>query len=725
MKKLMDKEVLERRFDGGVSTHLQHLWEQVVEGFDLYIAESKGVTFWQCETVQIPFQSVCDAPLISLLSESAHPTEGNDFLFLLIHDIGQRYNSFVSCMHELVSADSEGLVPAPEEVHPKMLITSIWRASGLVPNIDMSTVLSRHWIGGVFDTTEMESDALQQIGLHKSMPLIKNLVSFLREPMQFSDEEKIDSMEEGNATEGRRSTAGFFFAKTSDYDLFEDVLYLVERPSVSENQVRQIRESGKALFRGCDYSKLRSILSGVQSVMNFVKHGAIDDTGMLIREVAARASNQDDGAIMAMWFPRLANDLADFMGALSLGSLQIFASWVGEQLATEAYLFGHLPLYMTDEMPSDAMEQIKLRVISLTTDTSAQEVLQLVKEFVLETLAFYERAMVEVDATESMCNFLANYALCKKKDIIFSLLPEGLTVRHYVSLRKMFHQLQFELVQFGDQQEPREQQDVQNTRRDRRGHCWLWTCNEVKTAAQDSESEQSEEDSLCDRDDYSLWFESAIDSAALCEKNDTIEGQSDAQVGDVEAKSDSEDADKKRRAAFFLQRWTKKYVKGKAVGHTVQNFDVVQHEPSGSEKIEHETLSLPSRTRRISRKNRVVMILALLFFVAGWTCWHYKEMRSMTNSIASNGPNVALPANIAAPLTADETKDAGSVDEKELLQWLKDRRVYSSDLQTKLVAVGARDVSDLRLIHEADPAFFDYLPPLDSFKLKRAIGVLN
>ena len=97
---IMDKETLVQRFDSIVVHSILKLWHRVKDKLDVYLVSCGHIVHWDCEEIVVPFSKIADASLMMLLSESNHPTDGHDYLLIIINEIIQYYNYFILKLNE-------------------------------------------------------------------------------------------------------------------------------------------------------------------------------------------------------------------------------------------------------------------------------------------------------------------------------------------------------------------------------------------------------------------------------------------------------------------------------------------------------------------------------------------------------------------------------------------------------------------------------------------------
>jgi hypothetical protein len=135
MGEIMDEERLRARFDADAD-HVLGLWQRTAAGLNSFLGRSDCTVLWECEEVKIPFHDVYEAPLIHLLSEGEHPTDGHDFLFLVINSISNRYATFVRTLSEY---EADGDANSMDNLlHPKFVVKGSYGAVALHNSVVLS-----------------------------------------------------------------------------------------------------------------------------------------------------------------------------------------------------------------------------------------------------------------------------------------------------------------------------------------------------------------------------------------------------------------------------------------------------------------------------------------------------------------------------------------------------------------------------------------------------------
>jgi hypothetical protein len=218
---IMQKERLHKRFDRMHASHLVTLWERLSYKMDSMLADSNFKVSWQCEEIDFRWKNINEAPLMALLSEGADPSDGNDFLFLVIDSIVAKYNRFVERFAELAEEGDE-----PPSIHPKIILagsagSAAIRMLPLLPPQELAAIAMASWRG---DTKTFDFECLDRLlreGLVHSdrPPIIESPSSCLREQFSF----RVDQAPQRNIKVKSElvfpGPSGFLFAREQDLQL--------------------------------------------------------------------------------------------------------------------------------------------------------------------------------------------------------------------------------------------------------------------------------------------------------------------------------------------------------------------------------------------------------------------------------------------------------------------------------------------------------------------------
>ena len=211
LKDVMNEQLLSGRFGSIDSGNLIQLWTRVVKGVNEFLQSNNSAVFWNCERVNIPFSDLEEhATLMTILSEKEHPTEGHDYLFLIINELVLRYNNFVS-----LNETSQ----IRQELHPRTLVRASKGSHVLSGVFGVQSVIANliesYWIirDGNFNSEGLTNAILQDVGLIGGLEPIRSPLSFLRE--RFAFREISLEAEPGASSPGECfcSSDGLYFAR--------------------------------------------------------------------------------------------------------------------------------------------------------------------------------------------------------------------------------------------------------------------------------------------------------------------------------------------------------------------------------------------------------------------------------------------------------------------------------------------------------------------------------
>lgn len=569
----MKREQLQQRFDSARVQHILGLWENCSSGLNEILALADQKVHWECETISIPFEKLENATLVSLLSEGQHPTDGNDFLFLIINETIDQYNVFAEKLAGF-SGSSEVDHPA---IPPKYVVR------GLSGALKIGAVLplmkqELNWIvescydsdTHMYDPERLDFVLQNAINLQDRPTLIANPLDHLRELFYFrNDSAPAFGDIQTNAAITKQN--GLHFANRQDAQLVDEVQQLlISLDSTGGDQ--SIRRALIDNFHSLDYDRIRALLEGTRSLMSHEKYRyAFERVGSILEElVPAKDATGHNDQLLALGFPKMAEKQTRLV--LSLDSCQLveLVHYTAHQLASEAYLFSKMPLFLRSPLNEGSEDEIKEGLNMLCVGRNVEEVVKLIEEFVRDVLSFYETQILDGAAktNSALRSFLSENNFCDTSDPVFAALPSTVSLRHYVTLRLLLHQLKLEFM-FRlssadlDTATANEERNESLT-----GQCWLWEDEESTFMDVDSKASNNVAQSKVH---WKLWFEQALSGTETAAAPDTeavevVMEEADAEIGPpteqakqsieevaVDEEQDPEDA--KCRAATLLQRW--------------------------------------------------------------------------------------------------------------------------------------------------------------------------
>jgi hypothetical protein len=586
MGELMKKERLRERFDPARVHHILALWERVRVGLNTILAEIDQKVHWQCEVVSIPFDKVENAQLVSLLSEGLHPTDGNDFLFLVINEAVELYNNFAKKLAAFSGAADEVRDSNTEELQPRFII----RGYGGAVKVGAVAPLSKnelHWVAE--SSWDSESCVFRQpelkdlINLHDPVALIANPLNHLREKFCFREGD-VFSFGESNASSTITLNSGNYFANYQDAQLFDEVQQRSSRLDMRTGD-GQIRRTLLDNFHGLDYDRLRAMLEGCRSILDLLwssEHDSFEAIGLILHDlVDAREDAEQSGQLQAIGFPRLMEPQSRLILSLDMHQFVELVNYAGFQLASEAYLFSNLPLHLTEPLTDDMEHSISTAMRYLGEELGVEAVTKQVEDFSRDVLRFYEIQLLNgaSKTNQSLRVFLLENNFCDASDRVFAALPLTVTLRHYISLRQCLHQLKLSLLYCSTDSVTAAATIVKRNdsfTKTTRGRCWLWEDENISSGMGETTESCGDEPPKAARDQLRLWFEQVLpgkevvdaeigaageeelDDAAMSEANlETAEKLEEVATVATHAfnEGNSRPVDRDTSAARLLQRW--------------------------------------------------------------------------------------------------------------------------------------------------------------------------
>ncbi len=463
MNEIIQDEILCRRFDAVQSNHIARLWKRTARGFN-NILNSDHLIFWDCEEVKVPFQNIEEANIIMLLSEGNHPTDGHDYLFLLINHIVNKSNLFSQRLHEFHRKESaDDSFSMMTEVHPKFVIHGN-NAAIAISSLsfysldDLASLMESVWCEeqGLYDLNKISPIIFEEmIGFLNNRPAVKNPSSFLREKFQFRDD-NLQCLSQVDSTQASYlSSTGQYFVHIQDLQLFEAVMHGLmklglDKPSLQEGLTRTFGVN----FYQADYEPLRSILEGLRTSMGLLTADVLENCQTFRQAISNFVQESDECAnLHSFGFPMMTDMQLKLILSLKVDHLFDFAVFLGHQLASEAYLFSNLALCMTDPLK----EEVSRSIVSNFTqncfnevESKVEEAVKSLDDFVNNALSFYEAQICEAAFTstnKSLRIYLMRNNFCDEATFpFFSMIPEEVTIHNYVSLRQLLHQAKLAML---------------------------------------------------------------------------------------------------------------------------------------------------------------------------------------------------------------------------------------------------------------------------------------
>jgi hypothetical protein len=517
MKDIMDEEKLRTRFDIEHASHITALWRRTAEALNSFLQRTDCRVFWQCEEITVPFKNVEDAPLISLLSEGDHPTDGNDYLFIIINAIVGRYNTFVRWLGEF-EANQDHPKGDENALHPKFVVRGSYGAVAtstvvVLPESELDLLVESAWdsTSQMYNISRLEDTLRHELALHVRRPMLMNPLEYLRERFSFREDAA------ANAANGERSDSismcrnGNYFANVQDVQLYNSVSELVNGFTLEGST--EMRRTLEDTFHSFDYNRLRSLLEGIRNILQLLRTEGIREMAVMEEMLctAFRISREQLASesfliLGQLGFPEVNKAQSDLLLSLQSREIVELVRFAGFQLASEAYLFSELPLCLKEPLGVEEHRAQDAAFKLMKAREGLETTLGLLDEFVLDVLSYYEKLICRevLSSTQTFRAFLLKNNCCDSSDPFFTLIPPGLTLRNYVSLRCHLHQKKLSsLFHEGDVDRCVARHDEADMGdKPVREQSWLWDENEtISETEEDGIREQ-----VLRRSSKPLWF---------------------------------------------------------------------------------------------------------------------------------------------------------------------------------------------------------------------------
>jgi hypothetical protein len=724
MGELMKKERLQERFDSARVHHILALWERVRVGLNTILAETDHKVHWQCEEVSIPFDKVENAQLVYLLSEGLHPTDGNDFLFLVINEAVELYNNFAEKLAVFSGAAEEGGDANTKELQPRFII----RGYGGAVKVGAVAPLSKeelHWVAescwdsetGGFHQPELKD----MINLHNPVSLIANPLNHLREKFCFREGDVL-SFGESNAISTIALNSGNYFANYQDAQLFDEAQQRSSRLDMLTGD-RQIRRTLIDNFHGLDYDRLRAILEGCRSILDLLwssQHDSFEAIGLILHElVDAREDAEQSDHLQAIGFPRLTEPQSRLILSLDMHQFVELMNYAAFQLASEAYLFSNLPLHLTEPLIDEIEDAISTAMRCLSEELGVEAVAKQVEEFSRDVLSFYEIQLINgaSKTNQSLRVFLSKNNFCDASDRVFAALPHTVSLRHYISLRQCLHQIKLSLLYRSADSataaatiEKRDDPFTKTTR----GRCWLWEDDNISSGMDETTEADHDEPPRESRDLLSLWFEQALPGTEVanvelvaseeCHDNvvmpevagETVEKPEEVVTHAAHAfeEEDSRPVDRGNGAARLLQRWWRREL---LISIALDLMD--DESEADTDCTDMVAMNVDSqRSDNLARDDEAETYDEVV------VNRHRKRTETTKAQIS--------PVEVTY----------GTHEEAIIMRKWLDEHSLPQTVGDALVELGARCVDDIRMLVKEGPELLSGLAPLDCLKLKKAVN---
>ena len=493
---VMDEMVLLKRFDRTHSDHILNLYERAKTSLSLHLKNCNNEVNWDCETVSVPFQNLDETPLIMLLSAYDHPTDGYDFLFVIINQLILQFNEFIFKLHGL-----QGI----EAITPKSLLHRSPAGLALKTLKFLSSVEFPLIVESYRTPNEDEYNvkALEEYIVEKLSACnfsIENPLKNLRSKFQFRTDIDVQASDHQTMV-GIKSSTGVYFVHQQDIHLFENCANQVNCTSSQELEPTFITK-----FHSLEYEQLRSMLEGIRNSLQ--TEGARNSNYDTFQDLLL-ASIGSQNEMEEIGFPSLTKSQLDLILSLKPSQVCELIYFLGYQLASESYNFATLPLSMKSKMHDEIKQDLRKNLSSLADEVGMERALHLLHEFKNDILSFYQTVIKDqcFHSNDKLKAFLEDKNFCDDSDLIFTNLPDQITVRNYVSLCQELHQQTLFFMSSDRQLDFAEDELIDTTTNSsytnpRRGSCWLFNSK--------SDPEESQPGDCIDSDDGNSVVENTL-----------------------------------------------------------------------------------------------------------------------------------------------------------------------------------------------------------------------
>ena len=519
LKDVMNEQLLSSRFGSIDSSYLTQLWMRVVEGVNAFLQANNSAVYWDCERVDIPFSDLeHQATLMSILSEKEHPTEGHDYLFLIINELVLRYNNFVSLnsTNQNCQLHPRTLVRASKGSH---IVSGVFGVQSVIANL-----IESYWIisDGNFNAEGLTNAIRQDVGLIGGLEPIRSPLSFLRQTFAFREISLESEPGGGSPDECFCSADGLYFSRNEEFCLYEEVTKSAKSHgfTLETTVTKQIRQTMFLAFHTFSHDQWTCLLEGLRNTLgHFLQSNFSCREGNFL-QVAGLSTLQAAG------FPQMDDTQASFLNTITANDLMAVIFVCGEQLASEAYRFSNLPSRLAEPLTNEAKLSIHEGLGRLLKSKEVKVVIAEIDDFCNDVLVFYcDRLLVPASETanEGLAVFLSRNNCCDELDGIFKAIPQTVSTRSYIDLQKALYQTKLELLSKSTSQSL--VHPTQESKSERIPSKWKWLAiGQIQDEATEDAAEKYRWKAF-----GNLWFEkalmmSSIDQQALDQKKSEVDG---------------------------------------------------------------------------------------------------------------------------------------------------------------------------------------------------------
>ena len=501
MRHIVEKRLLRNRFGSIEGSRIEQTWLKAAQGIGLFLSENNSVVHWNCEDIVIPFRNLMDTSLMSILSEMECPSEGHDYLFLIINEIVLRYNNISRSIVLFASKDTEGSV---NEISPRSLVQMSKSATEIIGTVSsavavMNELIETYWLR---DELSFDEDALLKairfdMGMISLPRPIKSPLSSLRE--QFSFRESSANI---NATGNTNNTLictsdGLFFARKADASIYDEILQLADEIGLERKCHRtdqNIMHTMIVTFHMFSYSEWMSLLEGLRNVLGYLRRSNCHNNANCLAQLVTD---------LRFGFPPLDETQSSFINSICKADLLDVINVCGQQLSAEAYRYSRLPSRLAEPMSIDERHLIRDEITRCRGDR-----IRHIDSFSKDVLEFYcDRLLVPASESENegLVDLLRKNNCCDESDTIFSIIPKSVSIRNYIDVQKTLHQAKLYLLH----QSSRPIEQVESAQPNNQFNC-SYDSNNKFTRWKWSSWPKTEKQKYQWRPFKDLWFEEAL-----------------------------------------------------------------------------------------------------------------------------------------------------------------------------------------------------------------------
>jgi len=537
---VMDERLLTHRFGSIDGAHLQNVWFRVVEGVNAFLCANNSVVAWNCEEVNVPFCDLKNASLISILSEMEHPSEGHDYLFLIINELVLRYNNFIKSMNTIASSSNAD--QKVEEIHPRTLVRSskgsiiVNQAISNTPSV-IENLVESYWIkeDRNFNMESLTKAICYDMGTIGQLQPIKSPLSFLRDKFAFRECSLNAGQKEDASETCFCSSDGLFFARNGDLSLYEEVKESAKRSGFGEGKTNNLRHTMIVTFQTSSHDDWTGLLEGLRNVFSHLQ-GSDFLRGEQQFGQAVINSFGTPNSLQRFGFPALNDTQANFLNSITKNDVMELVCVCGEQLSSEAYRFVGIPSRLAEPLSKDTKDSMREGIVRLLKSKSSTDVISELDAFSKDVLEFYLRLIVDASesSNEGLSSFLKRNNCCDETDNIFAAIPHMITIRNFIDVQKVLLQAHLKLL--FDSREMAPSTDVQHSGiRKCKSSKWKWVAR-----TQSEEEAPDEDDERYHWKAYGhLWFEDALSKGSIAPEETKTESE----------EIDNSDSDEKKEDA--------------------------------------------------------------------------------------------------------------------------------------------------------------------------------